>query len=178
MSPAETETCPGCGATLDKIEGLQHPYIGASPSCWAIYTAMANAGSPGLQPDARLALLVDAYAAQHPGQPSDQSIQSVAVHLLTLYGVLEAGYRPDQALWLRRRPLRDGRTAKHARFTWLEPPALHLGLTVEQIAAGPSPQERTRLAKQYIDQVWQAWKGAHQRAIQGWFGVYVLGDLV
>lgn len=39
-------------------------------------------------------LTVDAYAAQHPGQPSPQSIQSVAVHLVSLWHILEEGLPP------------------------------------------------------------------------------------
>ena len=34
-------------------------------------------------------LTVDAYAIQHPGKPSAQSIQSVCVHLISLYASLE-----------------------------------------------------------------------------------------
>jgi hypothetical protein len=155
-----------------------HAYIGASASCWAVFSALANANQPHLNPHPGLALLVDAYAAQHPGTPSDQSIQSVAVHLLALFGVFEAGYRPDQALWLRQRPLRDGRRPKHARFTWLEPPPLDRGLTVAQIAAGPDPQERTRLALDYTHQVWGAWESLHGGTIRSWFGLYILGDAI
>jgi hypothetical protein len=34
-------------------------------------------------------LKVDGYAVQHPGKPVRQAIQSVAVHLISLYYVLE-----------------------------------------------------------------------------------------
>ena len=126
--PAPTprlEPCPGCGALYPPSEGATHPYIGASAGCWALHGPM----SAGQQPDERLlaesrvpsrpvrhgaaasaargaSLLVDAYAAQHPGVPSPQSIQSVAVHLLTLHGVLRRGLDPSRALWIRLRAVR------------------------------------------------------------------------
>ena len=51
-------------------------------------------------------LLADAYAAQHPGVPGPQAIQSVAIHLLVLEGVFNRGVAPENAQWVRRRALR------------------------------------------------------------------------
>jgi hypothetical protein len=57
-------------------------------------------GPRALAPAPTNALLGDAYAAQHPGTPSPQAIQSVAVHLLALYAVLEKGVASEMALWV------------------------------------------------------------------------------
>ena len=84
--------CVGCGALVPDVAGPTHPYIGASRGCWAIYGEVLakEYGEYGYPPVH--GLTVDAYAAQHPGTPSRQAIQSVAVHLIALYLVLERGY--------------------------------------------------------------------------------------
>jgi hypothetical protein len=68
-------------------------------------------------------MLIDAYAVQHPGQPSPQAIQSVVVHLLTLYGVFVAGVAIDKTAWIRQRALRKRREDKRDRMGWLSPPS-------------------------------------------------------
>jgi hypothetical protein len=178
VPPERAEPCPGCGAELPIVEGPTHRYIGASPACWAIYTSLTGAGEPPLAPGPLNGLLVDAYAAQHPGTPSDQAIQSVAVHLLTLYGVLVRSAAPDQALWLRRRGLRDGRAPKHSRFRWLAPPSFEGSLNVAAIAAAPTPQPRAGLAGQYVRQVWALWAADHQATVAGWYDQYVVPERI
>jgi hypothetical protein len=75
MPQAPLEPCPGCRAPLPPVDGPTHRYIGASPACWALYTALQSGGDPPLAPAPANALLVDAYAAQHPGAPSPQATQ-------------------------------------------------------------------------------------------------------
>jgi hypothetical protein len=158
---------------LPKIDGPTHRYIEASPACWAIYTNLTGAGEPPLASSRLSGLVVDAYAAQHPGTPSDQSIQSVAVHLLVLYGVLVRGQPPDRALWLRRRPLRDGKIPKHSRFRWLASPSFEGSLTVADIAQAPTPEARAEVAGQYVEQVWSLWAKEHLKTVVGWYEKYV-----
>ena len=90
-----------------------------------------------MMPHPYIPLLTDAYAAQHPGAPGDQSIQSVAVHLLTLHGVLVCGVSPANALWVRRRAVRERLKAKHDKFRWLEPPDFSGSLAVSKIVHFP-----------------------------------------
>lgn len=101
MTDLTLEPCPGCLAKLPPSAGGIHRYIGASAACWALFTALSSGGEPPLAPDPLLVVLADAYLVQHPGTPSPQTIQSAAVHLLTLYGVLEAGAGPDGAMAIR-----------------------------------------------------------------------------
>jgi hypothetical protein len=163
-----TTACPGCGVVLPAVDGPTHRYIGASPACWALYTALNNAGEPPLAPAAVNGLLTDAYAAQHPGVPSPQAIQSVAVHLLTLYGVLVAGVDPGRVLWLRQATLRDRARDPVPRFVWLTPPSFAATLTVAGIVAGPTPQARTGLVRRYVDDVWAAWS-PHHATVAAWY---------
>ena len=117
MTRSYTLPCPGCRAELPDTDSPTHRYIGASPSCWAMYTALSSVGEPPMTPLPITTLLVDAYAAQHPGTPSPQSIQSVAVHLITLYGVLSKGGPFERALWLRQEALNEGQSPKKEHYS-------------------------------------------------------------
>ncbi len=167
--------CPGCGGVLPIREGPTHRYIGASPACWAIYSAM-GVGEPPIAPAPHDALLVDAYAVQHPGVPSDQATQSVAVHLLALFAVLERATPVPEALGVRRRALRGAVEARHARFEWLTPPEFDGGLTVAAVAAEPTPKSRAAALEEYVTGVWSAWETLHRPTVAGWYERYVVPD--
>lgn len=167
--------CPGCAALLPPVDGPIHRYIGASPACWALYSAL-NAGEPPLTLGSYNGLLVDAYAVQHPGVPSPQAIQSVAVHLLTLYGILVKGVAFDQALWLRIRPLRAGKSSKHSRFVWLTPPSFAGSVTVADIVQAPTTEERPLVVQHYVEGVWSRWAQVHQATVAQWYARFVLAD--
>jgi hypothetical protein len=173
MVTAALEACPGCGALLPPSPAPSHRYIGASGACWDIYTSLHLGGQPPMRPRPHLELMVDAYAAQHPGVPGPQSIQSVAVHLLALHGVLEKGLPPGQALWVRQRALRG---ARQDRFVWLEPPVFAGHLTVAAIAQAPDPAARTALAERWVAAVYSAWAAPHAATIANWYEAYVLPD--
>ncbi len=176
MTAIETERCPGCRADLPKLAGPTHRYIGASPACWEIFSNLLNAGEPPLAPAPTNGLIGDAYATQHPGKPSDQAIQSVAVHLLTLYGVLVAGVDPASALWVRQRALRQGRTLKRGRFRWLGPPSFEGSLTVSAVIREPGRVARADKARDYVEQTWSLWYSEHAQTISAWYGAFVLPD--
>ncbi|MBK8986984.1 MAG: hypothetical protein IPM39_13055 [Chloroflexi bacterium] len=176
MDDATLETCPGCQARLPISDAPSHRYIGASGACWDLFAALSNGGSPPLVPGPLNGLLVDAYAAQHPGVPSDQSIQSVAVHLLALYGVLEKGRSPDQALAIRLQALSEKRQPKRGRYQWLTPPDFSGGLTIPDIVARPTAIERTELLDRYVREVWACWAPLHQETVAAWFRQFVDGD--
>ncbi len=181
----ETETCPDCRVVLPKFDGPVHRYLGASPSCWAMYSALSGGGEPPIEPAPLNALLVDAYTTQHPGTlmhfsaPSNQAIQSVAVHLLTLYGVLERGVPVERAIWLRTRPLRAGAQHKHERFTWLTPPSFADSLKIADIVAAPTPSARTARLSDYVHAVWSIWWSTdHADTIGQWYERYVMPEKI
>jgi hypothetical protein len=177
MTPSLLEPCPNCHALLPPQNGPTHRYIGASPACWALYSGL-NVGEPPVAPGRYNALLVDAYAAQHYGVPSPQAIQSVAVHLITLYGILEQGQPIAQAIWLRTRPLRDGKTPKHTRFHWLTPPDFTGTLTVVDIVHAPTAEQRALVVQSYVESVWSIWARAARATVAQWYERFVLADSV
>lgn len=174
MSHGPAEPCPGCGAMLPPLDGPTHRYIGASPACWALYTAL-GVGEPPLAPAPMNGLLVDAYAAQHPGTPSPQAIQSVAVHLLTLHGVFAGGVGVERALWLRLEALHERSGSRRGRFSWLEPPDFTGSLNVAGIVREPTPEARAAAVARYVESVYRAWADAYGATVAAWYETFVGG---
>lgn len=165
---SQLETCPGCGAVLPAIEGgATHRYMTSSAACWAAFNSLSM-----LENGAFSDLAVDAFALHHPGTPSPQTVQSVAIHLMVLHGIVEREFAPSQALWLRQRPGRPSRTAKHERFHWLTPPDLARGITVSNVIAGATPLEK------WVNEVYALWSAPHEAQISVWFERYILAEKI
>ena len=160
MTSTEVSRCQGCGVVLPAHAGPTHPYIGASPACWALFGELL-AREYGDPEYFRLhQVTVDTYAVQHPGVPERRSIQSVAVHLITLCLVLEGGADP-----------RDG-PALHKRlaglaFHWLEPPIPNGRITVADVLQAQTPAEHERMVEAWARDVWSAWE-PHQATVRRW----------
>jgi hypothetical protein len=164
------ETCPGCGAVLSVIpDGAIHRYMTSSAACWSAFNSLSLLENGEFSP-----LLVDAFAVHHPGTPSPQTVQSVAIHLMVLHGVMKRGFAPSQALWLRQRPGRPSQIAKHDRFHWLTPPELTQGMTVSDVIAAATPLERSAWLKQWVTKLYALWSAAYEAQIAAWFERYVL----
>ena len=63
----------------------------SSPGCWAAFGEVLALEYSEASYARAHRLSVDAYAVQHPGRPSPQSVQSVALHLISLCLILEQG---------------------------------------------------------------------------------------
>lgn len=143
------ESCPGCGLAGSGVEGARHPYIGASAACWACYGELLAGGFGGH-------VSVDTYAVQHPGVEERRSIQSVAVHLISLCALLERDASPSAAPNLIRRAL-----AKPRGWRWL-PIGQPIGtITVAHVVEGHSD------APAWATDVWHAWSGFHDE-VRAW----------
>ena len=178
------ERCPGCAATFPTVDGATHPYIGASAACWALYSAVLAGGEPPphllanskvvpvkvtaspSHPNANL-LLVDAYAAQHHGDPSPQAIQSVAVHLLVLHGVLSRMVAPEAALWIRRRAMR-----RKGVYAWLSPPPPEAAYALRHCFPGPDIGPPQPIAT-YVGSVYMSWRELHGSQLDAWYDEFV-----
>jgi len=154
--------CPGCHALVADVEGATHPYIGASAGCWAIFGQILAKEYGEYYYPAVHRVTVDAYAAQHPGTPSRRSIQSVAIHLLSLHLILERGFPSPQATEAIRKAL------EHAeRFVWLDPPPSLGTITVLDVRKARDIAEHERLVWQWARSVWAAWS-SHHETIRQW----------
>jgi hypothetical protein len=163
MSTLQTRLpCPGCRGLFPDTDGPTHAYLGASPGCWAVYChILAKEYGEYGYPDVHR-LTVDAYAVQHPGEPSRRSIQSVAVHLVSLYFVLERGLNAQMATNAIREALKH-----NERFVWLTPPVSPGTLTVLDVVRAENPDAHNAVVERWARCVWAAWD-VHHATVRGW----------
>ncbi|MDQ2784255.1 MAG: DUF5946 family protein [Chloroflexota bacterium] len=146
---------------MPATDGPTHRYVGASPGCWAIFGAVQVRGYE----DVRYAIHqmgVDTYMAQHPGTPSPQSIQSVAVHLIGLCLYLEHGYTSDQGRAALTQAVRH-----KAAFVWLVPPPALGTRTVLDVYTARDVSACADMVRQWAYAVWEAW-APHHAVIRAW----------
>jgi hypothetical protein len=180
--------CHGCGALFPSFEGPTHRYVGASAGCWALFNwsvTMEESDDFGLIAQSRIpenpvrvpslsdaipldALFGDAYGVQHHGEDSPQAIQSVAVHLLNLYGIISG--KTTSPRWPIGRAIR-----VRGVFHKLDPPALGCALTIRHLFSGGgivTPVTRS----QYVVSVYEAWMALHRSTVEQWYERYVVPD--
>lgn len=158
----ETTPCPGCGLVLPEHDGPIHAYIGASPACWSLFgEVLAREFS---DPDYfRIhQITVDTYAVQHPGKPERRSIQSVALHLMTLYLFLERGVTATEGPTLHTRM-----NANKPPFHWLEPPQPNGRLTIAHVHEATTADEHEERVMAWARDIWAAWK-PHHAVVREW----------
>lgn len=154
--------CPGCGVQLHDVSAGTHAYIGASSGCWSKFgELLAKEFSDGRYGKVHR-LTVDAYAAQHPGIPSPQSVRSVAIHLMALCLVLDRRApvaaadramkvlgRRDQDLW------------------WLDPPRTLGTTTVLDVIEAVGADDHADKVHRWAAEVWNAW-AVHHDTVRAW----------
>ena len=153
----DLERCPDCGALTPRVEGPTHRYLGASPGCWAAYGEVLDLEYQDYTSYAPVHRLgVDAYAAQHPGAPSQQAIASVGVHLIRLHLLLERGLLPEKA-----NSAMKWASSRKRDFVWLDPPSSLGELTVLYVRGAQSPEEHAARVREWAKSVWKAWSDHH-----------------
>jgi hypothetical protein len=162
---ASATSCPGCGLVLPQHDGPTHPYLGASAACWALYGEVLarEYGEQGYPAWHRLT--VDAYAAQHPGEPEPRSIRSVAIHLAGLCLAVERGVPPGCASALIRELL-----ASAPDVRWLDPPADRGSVTVREVWDAADAAQHEERVEHWARAVWNAWS-AHHETVRDWLSV-------
>ncbi len=154
--------CKGCGGLFEDIRGPTHRYLESSPGCWAAYGELLvrEYTDPAYRRIHRLT--VDSYAVQHPGHPSPQTIQSAAVHLISLCLVLERGIdvqRATQAM--------QAASKTKDRFVWLTPPASLGNVTVADMRATDTAVQHEQQVQRWARSAWEAWS-PHHATVRGW----------
>jgi hypothetical protein len=154
--------CPGCAAGFAPMDGPTHRYMASSPGCWAAFGEVLarEYADPALFDIHRLS--VDAYAVQHPGTPSRQSIQSVGLHLCRLILQLERGLAPQRA---NAAMLALGRGKQ--RFTWLEPPPDRGAVSVADVRAAQGAAAHADAVQRWARAALAAWSG-HRPTLDAW----------
>lgn len=153
--------CPGCGLILPPEDGPRHPYMLSSAACWARFGEMLAVEFSDPAWFGAHQVTVDAYAVQHPGRPERRSIQSVALHLMTLGMMCERKLDPADA------PRLHKRMAHRPEFTWLEPPPMAGRLTVSDVLGAGIPREHERRVMAWGLDLWEA-RSPHHATVWEW----------
>ena len=145
--------------------GPTHRYIGASPGCWAVFGDVLAREYSDMRYAQAHRLTVDTYAAQHPGTPSPQSIQSVAIHLISLHLIFDRGYDHPRAT----KAIQQA-AGRKAAYRWLEPPAFLGPITVLDVHGVEDAAEYAQRVEQWARSVWAAW-APHHATVREWAGL-------
>ena len=152
MTKMESIRCIGCGAQVPDIKGPTHKYLGASPGCWKIFGDIL-AKEYGDQEYMKVhRLTVDAYAVQHIGNKSPQTIQSVNLHLLALCAALERGVKYSFIPKIMNERIREYKNV----FTWLSPPDSFGAITVVDVAKAKNAKEHGKLVEEWALAAWNS----------------------
>jgi len=154
--------CYGCGALVDNITGQPHKYIGASQGCWNLYgQVLAKEYGEYNYPELTHRLTVDTYAIQHPGQSSRQSIQSVNIHLISLYYVLTENLSGKEVTKKIENIL-----SKKPKFEWIEPPVPNGQKTVLDVLIATTQEEHEKQVREWAESVWSCWYSKYRHTIE------------
>lgn len=165
------ERCVGCNAEVEVIEGPIHRYMTSAPACWKRYGELLAVLYSQPANQKALIMCVDTYAAQHPGRPNPQAIQSVAIHLLNMYGYLVLGrtVKVPQATFTEKAFHSIAPPDLRAGY-WLEPqPKFEASQTVFNIPIAGTEDAIAMGARAWAESVWSAWR-AHHTKIAEWYG--------
>jgi hypothetical protein len=164
MAMDELKPCFGCGALFPAVDGPIHPYLGASAGCWAVYGEVLAREYGEYRYPAVHRLTVDTYSVQHLGIPSRRSIQSVAVHLVSLWLILECRFSSEKAT----AGIRAALGHRH-EFVWLAPPSRLGDLTILDVCNATDFVKHKAVVKRWAESVWQAWS-PHHETVRRWAG--------
>jgi CTP:molybdopterin cytidylyltransferase MocA len=157
-----TEPCPGCGARyLPQVLDETHPYIGASPACWAVFGEVLAREFGDVAFGRAHRHTVDVYAVQHPGTDDRRQRQSVALHLVGLCHWLEHDLDVERLNAVTQRLASGDRS-----WPWLAPPDGY-AMTVGDLLAARAGDEHVRLVRRWAETTWEAW-GAHHATVRQW----------
>ena len=154
--------CYGCGALVENIAGQPHKYIGANQGCWDLFgQILAKEFGEYKYPENTHRLTVDTYAIQHPGQPNRQAIQSVNIHLISLYCVFIKGLSGKEATKVMGKVLENS-----PNFEWLEPPIPNGKMTIIDVLKAKNQTEHEKIVQEWAKDVFGCWYSKHKQAIE------------
>lgn len=158
-----SEQCPDCGSVVPQVsEGPTHPYFGASPGCWALYTAMLGREFGNWNAETHR-LSVDTYAVQHPGTSTRRAAtNSVGIHLIALCLLFEKNLPVGQII----RTMGELSKGRVFQVHWLAPPEDLYPVTVVDLLGATSPEEYGACVRRWAETTWEAWSVHHDQVRQ------------
>jgi Family of unknown function (DUF5946) len=154
--------CFACEGVFPAGDGPTHRYLESSAGCWAAYGEVLACEYSHRAYGRLHRLTVDAYAVQHPGRPSPQTVQSAAGHLVSLYLVLELCKPSEEAT----RAI-GVVTGRKGRYTWLDPPQSMGPITVADVHGAQDGEAHLAWVRKWTHSAWQAWRAYHD-TVRAW----------
>ena len=157
-----TDACPGCGARyLPQVLDETHPYIGASPACWAAFGELLAREFGDVSFGRVHRHSVDVYAVQHAGIADRRQRQSVALHLVGLCHWLEHDLAGERLNAITQRLASVDR-----EWPWLAPPDTY-PMTVTDVLVAHDGPEHVELVHRWAETTWDAWS-EHHATVRRW----------
>lgn len=133
----------------------------ASPGCWMMFTEIMEREYSDLRYWKGHQFTVDAYACQHVGKKEDKrAVNSVNIHLASLYGVFE------QELSISEMPTLRSQFSQYYKgkgiLEWLEPPQSFGELTVFELWDNEDADLHYEIAERWAKSVWSSWSHQHK----------------
>ncbi len=145
--------CFSCRAETDDFDGPTHRYLLSTPGCWARYGEVLAREYSDFAYMSVHGLTVDAYSVQHPGQPNPQTINSINVHLSSLYAYFVLGSSISNLAKIKAQL-----SQCKKEFTWLEPPHDLGTLTINDVWRAENSAQHCNLVKEWAEEVFLQWK--------------------
>jgi len=173
------EICPFCGLRTEKNDGPTHKYLVSSPGCWNVYGEVLAREYQDYRFFKYHDVTVDAYALQHPGEKSKQTINSANIHLASLYAFFSLGHDASALSRIKQliagKKLGDKLGKKHVKkhvkklgnmppLKWLDPPEDLTGITVASLLSVNNPGEYHAKLIEWAYFVFRKWEAHHDTA--------------
>jgi len=153
----EFETCHWCGLETEKLDSPTHRYMASTPGCWALFGRVLAREYENVLYWRAHELTVDAYALQHPGTESRQTINSINIHLASLYSYFVLDTAIDDLAKVKKRM-----SGKKVAYHWLQPPDDLSGMNVADIFAAFSPDEHFERVELWARFLFEKWEDQHK----------------
>lgn len=156
------ETCIGCGAKYEPVDGPVHEYMHSSPACFAAFNSLLveEYRSRALKDVHRLT--VDSWAVQHPGSRDERrAVQSVGLHLARLFLQLQSPRPPAETNAV----MLDFSRYK-STLQYLVPPTA-FSVTVADVAPFAGSSSHAEEVRRWARATWSDWS-AHHDYIRQW----------
>lgn len=150
------QPCPYCGFTSPEISGPTHEYLLSTPGCWKAYGDILAREYTDIAYAFHHDLSVDAYALQHYGVKSQQTIRSANIHLISLYAYFISERETSELSMIKQKAsqLKD-------LFVWLDPPKDMSPINIQSLLDCSDPDKYAQAVKDWAKYIFDSWEDHH-----------------
>ncbi len=153
------------------FEGRCHKYMLASAGCYDMFNEVLTREYSDFRYAKAHHYTVDAYAIQHPGETSNQqAVNSVGVHLVSLYCLFEKDYGLDRSAKIKTEFAQFNKAKKIIHP--IQRPQEFKGFTVFDIWDNEDPGAHFDLCKRWAADAWGSWR-KHHETVEKWAGAFL-----